>query len=184
LGSGGRSITSIDADRVLFRRLESRGRPEADTGARFAIDGSIRKDPAAIKVAVQLIDMASTVQIGGDMHESDLAASQIIAFQEKVARRIAAKICGELGIVARAMSIESRNVPPSDLKTYEAMLRYYAFIADFTNRGRGLVEQYIKFDDILEYKTTLANFSSSLAEMCYSLMIWQIWSQKVFSDII
>ena len=71
-----------------------------------------------------------------------------------------------------------------DLKTYEAMLRYYAFIADFTNRGRGLVEQYIKFDDILEYKTTLANFSSSLAEMRYSLMIRQIWSQKVFSDII
>jgi TolB-like protein len=118
--------------RVLIRRPEDRGRREVDTGARFAIDGSIRKDPAAVKVAVQLIDLASNIQIWGDMHKTDLEASRIIAFQEKVARMIAAKVCGELGIIARAMSTESRNVPPADLKTYEAMLRYYAFIADFT----------------------------------------------------
>jgi TolB-like protein len=118
--------------RVLIRAPEGRGRHEADTGARFAIDGSIRKDPAAIKVALQLIDLASNIQMWEDMYKSDLEASRIIAFQEHVARMIAAKICGELGIIARAVSIESRNVPPSDLKTYEAMLRYYAFIADFT----------------------------------------------------
>jgi adenylate cyclase len=118
--------------RVLVRGPEDRGRREADTGARFAIDGSIRKDPAAIKVAVQLIDLASNIQMWGDMHKSDLEASRIIAFQEKVARMIAAKVCGELGIIARAVSIESKNVPPSDLKTYEAMLRYYAFIANFS----------------------------------------------------
>jgi adenylate cyclase len=118
--------------RVLVRGPEGPRRREADTGARFAIDGSIRKDTAAIKVAVQLIDLASNIQMWGDMHESDLEASQIIAFQEKVARRIAAKVCGEFGIIARAVSIESKNVPPSDLKTYEAILRYYAFIANFS----------------------------------------------------
>jgi len=118
--------------RVLVRGPEDRGRREVDTGARFAIDGSIRKDPAAIKVALQLIDLASNIQIWEDMHKSDREASRIIAFQEHVARMIAAKICGELGIIARAVSIESKNVPPSDLKTYEAMLRYYAFAANFT----------------------------------------------------
>jgi TolB-like protein len=118
--------------RVLVRGPEDRGRREVDTGARFAIDGSIRKDPAAIKVAVQLIDLASNIQMWEDMHKSDREASRIIAFQEHVARMIAAKICGELGIIARAVSIESKNVPPSDLKTYEAMLRYYAFTANFT----------------------------------------------------
>ncbi len=30
------------------------------------------------------------------------------------------------------MSIESKNIPPSDLKTYEAILRYYAFSANFS----------------------------------------------------
>ena len=84
--------------RVLVRGPEDRGRREVDTGARFAIDGSIRKDPAVIKVAVQLIDLASNIQIWEDMHKSDREASRIIAFQEHVARMIAAKICGELEI--------------------------------------------------------------------------------------
>ena len=125
-------ITRFQDIRVLVRGPQGCGRREEDTGARFAIDGSIRKDPAAIKVAVQLIDLASSIQMWGDMYESDLEVSQIIAFQEKVAQMIAAKVCGELGIIAKAMSIESRNAPPSDLKTYEAMLRYYAFIAEFS----------------------------------------------------
>jgi TolB-like protein len=125
-------ITRFQDIRVLVRGPQGRGRREVDTGARFAIDGSLRKDPAAIKVAVQLIDLASNTQMWGDMYKSDLEASRIIAFQEHVARMIAAKICGEFGIIARAVSIESKNVPPSDLKTYEAMLRYYAFAANFT----------------------------------------------------
>ena len=136
--------------RVLVRGPEGHGRREVDTGARFAIDGSIRKDPAAIKVAVQLIDLASNIQMWGDMYTSDLEASRIMAFQERVARMITAKVCGELGIIARAMSIESRNVPPSDLKTYEAMLRYYAFIADFTAESFSKAFEALKLAGVRE----------------------------------
>lgn len=95
--------------------------------ARFAIDGSVRKDRTVIKVAVQLVDTTTNTQIGGDMHRSNLEAAKLIAFQEEVARVIAAKIAGEQGIISKTLSIESRNIPPSDLKTYEAMLRYYEF---------------------------------------------------------
>jgi adenylate cyclase len=125
-------ITRFQDIRVLIHGPQDRGRRETDIGARFAIDGSIRKDSAGIKVAIQLIDLAIRTQVWADTSESEFRADRVIAFQEEVARVIAAKICGEYGVINRVMSIESKNIPPSDLKTYEAILRYYAFSANFT----------------------------------------------------
>jgi adenylate cyclase len=125
-------ITRFQDIRVLIHGPQDRGRRETDIGARFAIDGSIRKDSAGIKVAIQLIDVATHTQVWADTSESEFRADRVIAFQEEVARVIAAKICGEHGVINKAMSIESKNIPPSDLKTYEAILRYYAFSANFS----------------------------------------------------
>jgi adenylate cyclase len=125
-------ITRFQDIRVLIHGPENRGQRETDIGARFAIDGSIRKDSAGIKVAIQLIDLATHTQVWADTSESEFRADRVIAFQEEVARVIAGKICSEFGVIARAMSIESKNIPPSDLKTYEAILRYYAFSAIYS----------------------------------------------------
>jgi len=125
-------ITRFQDIRVLIRGPEDRRRRETDIRARFAIDSSIRKDSAGIKVAIQLIDLATHTQVWADTNESEFRAERVIAFQEEVARVIAAKICGEFGVIARVMSIESKNIPPSDLKSYEAILRYYAFGANYS----------------------------------------------------
>jgi len=45
---------------------------------------------------------------------------------------VVAKIAGEYGIIAKALSGESRKKPPTDLVTYEAILRYYEFNASFS----------------------------------------------------
>ena len=120
-------ITRYQDIRVLMYDPEGRGKRASDTVARFVIDGSVRKDRAGIKVAVHLVDTTTNMQVWGDMHQSDLEAAQLIAFQEEVAQVIAAKIACEDGIISKNLSIESKNIPPSDLKTYEAMLRYYEF---------------------------------------------------------
>lgn len=128
-------VTRFQEIRVLIHGSEGRGRRETDLGARFSIDGSIRKDSAGIKVTIQLIDLATHTQIWADTTESEFRADRVIAFQEEVARVIASKICGEYGIVARVMSIEAKNIPPSNLKSYEAMLRFYAYQASFSEAG-------------------------------------------------
>ncbi len=120
-------ITRYQDIRVLMYDPEGHGKRASDTVARFVIDGSVRKDRTGIKVAVHLVDTTTNTQVWGDMHQSDLEAAQLIAFQEDVARVIAVKIAGEDGIISKNLSIESKNIPPSDLKTYEAMLRYYEF---------------------------------------------------------
>ncbi len=120
-------ITRYQDIRVLMYDPEGHGKRASDTVARFVIDGSVRQDKAVMKVAVHLVDTTTNTQVWGDMHQSDLEAAQLIAFQEDVARVIAVKIAGEDGIISKNLSIESKNIPPSDLKTYEAILRYYEF---------------------------------------------------------
>lgn len=120
-------ITRCQDIRVLMYNPEGHGKRASDSVARFVIDGSVRKDRAGIKVAVTLVDTATNTQVWGDMHQSDLEAAQLIAFQEEVAQVVAAKIASEDGIISKNLSNESKNIPPSDLKTYEALLRYYEF---------------------------------------------------------
>ncbi|MEA3435223.1 MAG: hypothetical protein U9R43_02080 [Thermodesulfobacteriota bacterium] len=120
-------ITRYQGIRVLMYGQEEHGKRASDTVARFVINGSVRKDMTGIKVAVNLVDTTTNTQVWGDMHHSSLETAQLIAFQEDVARVIAVKIAGEDGIISKNLSIESKNIPPSDLKTYEAILRYYEF---------------------------------------------------------
>ena len=113
--------------RVLLCGLEGHETTPSEGGARFTLGGNIRKDRTGIKVAVHLVDTTTHVQIWGDMHRSGLEAAQLITFQEEIAGIIAAKVAGEHGIISKSLSSESKNIPPTELKTYEAILRYYEY---------------------------------------------------------
>jgi adenylate cyclase len=76
---------------------------------------------------VQLFDNTTNTQIWGDVYRTGLEASQLIAFEEEVARLVAVKTAGEREIISRTLSTESKDKPPSELKTYEAILRYYEY---------------------------------------------------------
>jgi len=125
-------ITRYQDIRVLMVNAAIPGKRASDSGARFTIDGSVRKDAHGIKVAVGLNDTRTGIHLWGDTHRCDLEAARLISFQEQVARVVTAKIAGETGIVAKALSIESKKVPPSDAQTYHAILRYYQFNAQFS----------------------------------------------------
>jgi len=120
-------ITRYQEIRVLIQGPEGIGKRASDTVARFVVDGNVQKDMSGIKVAVYLVDTSTNIKIWGESHLSELEAAQLISFQEEVAKAIAGKISCEDGIISKTLSIESRNKPPSDLKTYEAMLRYYEY---------------------------------------------------------
>jgi TolB-like protein len=120
-------ITRDQDVRVLLFSPDGEARRVSDTGARFVVDGSIQKDASGIRITVQLIDLSNNLQIWSDALYSEFEVTQIIQFQERVAGIIAAKIAGEYGIIARAISIESVNKPPSELKTYETILRFYEY---------------------------------------------------------
>lgn len=138
-------IARFQEIRVSLYRLDQYGKASAESVARFAVDGTIREDRTGIKVTVYLTDTTTSIQIWGDSHRSDLEAAHLIAFEEEVARVVAAKLAGEHGIIAKTIAFESRSTPPSALKTYEAVLRYYEYDQTLT------VESFVRALAALEH---------------------------------
>jgi adenylate cyclase len=96
------------------------------SGARFVLQGTVRRDVKTVKVSAHLTDAKSGRQIWAEAYTHPLEASSLIATQEEIARSVVAAIGSEYGIIARRLSAESRKKPPAELDTYEAMLRYYS----------------------------------------------------------
>jgi adenylate cyclase len=121
--------------RVLLYSQEELGKASSNYGARFVIDGNVQEDRTGIKLTIHLVDTKTMKQIWGDSHWSDFKAAKLIAFEEEVAPVVAAKIAGARGIIAKALSYESKNQPPSEFKAYEAILRYYEYDETLTTES-------------------------------------------------
>jgi len=119
-------ITRFQEIKVLYVRKDSDKR-DSDSSARFVLNGNILEDRTGIKLSVYLTDTKTGRQIWGESHRYDLEAAQLIAFQEEVARVVAAKLASDFGIIFRTLSVESKNKPPTELSTYEAILRFYEY---------------------------------------------------------
>jgi adenylate cyclase len=100
--------------------------------ARFLLGGSVRRDASRMKVTVQLTDATTGRQIWGDAYSVHLQAADLIETQEEIACSVIAAIVGEYGIIARRLSRESRSKRPSELSTYDALLRYHHYMLVMT----------------------------------------------------
>ncbi|MFP3866813.1 MAG: hypothetical protein ACLFUU_01450 [Desulfobacteraceae bacterium] len=96
-----------------------------DLNVRFLVEGSVRKAARTVKIAINVIDTLNGLRLWGEQYHRELRADSLIALQEEIAQRVAAKIGSEYGIIPRNLSQESRKKPPESLDTYEAILRFY-----------------------------------------------------------
>jgi adenylate cyclase len=168
-------ITRYQDIRVLMYGPGGHGRRASDLGARFAIEGSVRKDAADMRVDVRLIDTKTNMQIWGDAHPHVLRPGRLIAFQEHVARVVAAKIAGEFGIIGKTLSAESKTIPPSDLRAYEAMLRYYEFNFSFSTESFYRAFEAIRFASRKEPECGLIwSMLARLYAINYSLELFDV----------
>jgi adenylate cyclase len=103
-----------------------------DLNIRFFLEGSIRKEARLIKITVRVVDTLNGLQVWGDQYQRQLRPEKLIALQEEIAQKVAAKIGSEYGIIPRSLSKESRKKPPESLDTYQAILRCYHHFADLT----------------------------------------------------
>jgi len=99
-------------------------------GARFLLGGIVRKDRATVKVSIYLTDKRSRRQIWAKAYKTQLEASRLISSQEEIARNVVSAVASEYGVIARRLSAESIKKAPSTLSTFEAMMRYYAYMVN------------------------------------------------------
>lgn len=107
-------------------------------GARFLLEGSIRRSEGMVKVSVRLIDGPPGRQVWAEGYGRPLSAGHLIEIQEEIARRVAAAVGGEYGAIPRQLAAVARRVPPTHLGTYEAVLRWFDFQIAPTPRAGAL----------------------------------------------
>jgi adenylate cyclase len=125
-------LTRYQDIRVLMKPPGEGGQSTVEPMARFIIGGSVRYGLHKLKVSIHLSDQKTNRQLWGNVYKCDLKTANLSAFQEEVAQIIAARIAQEQGIIARTLSLESRNKPPSEMETYEAILKFYKHDTTFS----------------------------------------------------
>jgi TolB-like protein len=82
-----------------------------ELGARYVVDGSIRKRGRALRINAQLVDAASGVQLWAETYNRELGESGPFKTLDDVTDRIVATVAGGHGVLVRSMATATREKP-------------------------------------------------------------------------
>jgi adenylate cyclase len=127
-----------------------------DLGARYVVEGSVRKSGNRVRITAQFIDGETGHHVWAEKYDRQL--DDIFALQDEISQRITATIAPALGKAELKRSAAKR---PADLTAWDYYLRGMAFIDKFTKEGnakaRRMFARAIEFDpDYSEAYTGLA----------------------------
>src|SRR5437773_4177861 len=81
----------------------------AKLGARYVLEGSIRKGGSAVRVSAQLVDTQTGARLWAETYNRDLQTSTIFAAQDDVAARIVATVADSYGVLVHSMRSAMRQ---------------------------------------------------------------------------
>lgn len=116
-----------------------------ELGARYVVEGSVRKAGNRVRVSVQLIDADSGHHLWADRFDRDL--EDIFSVQDEITRKIAAVVEPELEQVEQ---VQATTKQPSNLSAWEFVHRGNALLNELTEEGnrqaREMYDRAIQFD--------------------------------------
>ena len=98
-----------------------------ELGARFVLEGSIRKAGSSIRVSVQLLDAATGAHLWAERFDRDLSATDIFAVQDELTDRIAATVADPFGMLTRSLGALAKAKPIDTLTAHECVLRWFSY---------------------------------------------------------
>jgi adenylate cyclase len=141
-------------------------------GARFLLGGTLRRDTERAKITLQLTDSATGRQVWSEAYEYRLDPAEVISTQESIARDVVATIAGESGIISQRLSREASNKKPSELTTYEAILRYHYYMRVMTPESFRDAFAALRF--AVENEPDYGPARSAFANMHCHAYIWDV----------
>jgi TolB-like protein/cytochrome c-type biogenesis protein CcmH/NrfG len=104
-----------------------------ELGARYVIEGSIRKRGRAIRVSAQLMDAASGTQLWAEAYDREIVDRQssdagTFQVQDDLTDHIVTTVADGYGVLVRSMAAPTRDRKVEELSASELVLRHYAFM--------------------------------------------------------
>jgi TolB-like protein/class 3 adenylate cyclase len=104
----------------------------AKLGARYVLEGSIRKGGSGIRVGAQLVDTQTGAQLWAETYNRDLQTSTIFDAQDDIAARIVATVADSYGVLVHSMRAAIRQKDDADLTPVEWQFQYFAYREQIT----------------------------------------------------
>jgi len=119
-----------------------------ELGARYALEGAVRKAGSAVRVSVQLLDAASGTHMWAETYDRDLAGPGTFEVQDEITDRVVATVADPFGVLVHSMAAAVLGKPLAQLTATELVLRFFAYWhqirADEHARLRTALEQALE----------------------------------------
>jgi len=99
-----------------------------ELGARYVMEGSIRKGGRAVRVSAQLVDAASGTQLWAEAYDREIGDASPFQIQDDLTDRIVTTVADGYGVLVRSMAATIGDKNVDELSASELVLRYYAFL--------------------------------------------------------
>ena len=104
----------------------------AELGARYILEGSLRRAGKKLRLAVQLVDTESGAHLWAEAYDRDFDAEDLFALQDGLVPRIVSTVADTHGVLPRSMGEALRSCSPKELSPYEAVLRSFSYFERVT----------------------------------------------------
>ncbi len=131
-GLGEEITTGLSRFRYLSVVASASAALDAKPGARYVLEGSIRKGGSAIRVSAQLVDAETGARLWAETYNRDIQASSIFAAQDDVAARIVATVADSYGVLVHSIRAAMRQKDDADLTPVEWQFQYFAYREQIT----------------------------------------------------
>jgi eukaryotic-like serine/threonine-protein kinase len=144
-------------------------------GARYIMEGSIRKRGPAIRVNVQLIDAQSGAQLWSESYDCEITGEDAFKIQDDITDHIVTSVADGYGVLVRSMAAHTRERNPNELTASELVLRYYAFMQQVNPKEHAALREALEL--VLQREPNHANAWACLSSI-YQLEYFDRFNPK------
>ncbi|HXJ94743.1 MAG TPA: protein kinase, partial [Terriglobia bacterium] len=134
-----------------------------ELGARYVMEGSIRRRGSAVRVSVQLMDAASGTQLWTEVYDREVSGESTFQIQDDLTDHIVTSVADGYGVLVRSMAAPTRDRKVAELTASELVLRQYAFMQQIHIEEHALLRTGL--EKVLEREPNHANGWASLANL-------------------
>src|SRR5438552_9740782 len=116
----------------------------AKLGARYVLQGSIRKGGSSIRVTAQLVDAQTSTQLWAETYNRDLLACTIFDAQDDIAARIVATVADSYGVLVHSMREATRQKDEADFNAADWQFEWFAYREQITPASLGALKSRLE----------------------------------------
>jgi len=115
-----------------------------ELGARYVMEGGLRRAGTKLRLAVQLIDATTGANLWAENYERTFSPEAIFELQDDLVPRIVSTVADQYGALVHSMSESLRGRNADEYSAHEAVLRAFSYLGHITSAEHGEVREILE----------------------------------------